>query len=591
MENVANDHHRSPVAPEGLAQFDKYGLPASWRPDNPDHVRMKEQKLFEADPVGLLKAGYLWIKDNDGNLRPLTLNSTQKKLVDTIQDKRRQGLPVRIVILKARQLGTSTCSEGLLYAFTSQRGASNALVLADDEEGASYIFKMNEVFHEEMTSRHPHLTPKRTRSDERRLEFGYNRSSIRIETANNKRAGRKYTFRFAHLSECAFYKNFTDLMAGLKPSMPDKPETVMILETTANGMNDFAKFWFRIKDLFAKGQTDWVPLFLSWKEHEEYVREFLNADQEKKFEETLSKDERELAKTHGLTLEQLNWRRRKIQEDFNGDQEKFEVEFPLTDREAFKSTSRRVFPDRLTEPQRSNLSEPKFRGEIERMERRSAFLPDKQGFLKVWQEPQPERRYVIGADSCESALSHDEACAHVIDRSTWTQVAHLHGHISPDVFAQKLFALGQWYNWATIDPERNGPGLVTVTELARLYYPNIAKTTKSVVTDNGQWVETEEFGFHTNVKTKPEIIDFLGRCLRDLMVVLHDDRTLDQLVTFVIKSVNKDGYLEMGAEDSFRDDCVMALAITLFRASKVPNLPIADDLEIPRVLPDSKTGY
>lgn len=574
MENLTDNHPRNIL-----------------RDDDPYHVRIMEQKGFEADPVALLKGGYLTIKTKDGDLLPFKPNSTQKKLLDVVQRQRKLGLPVRICILKARQLGTSTASEALIYAFTSQRGATNSLCMADDEDGASYIFKMNEVFHDELEKDYAHLAPHRTRSDERRLEFSRTRSSIRIETARNKRAGRKYTFRYAHLSEVAFFPHFNDTMAGLKPSIPDKPETVLILESTANGMNEFSKFWFSKKKLMEEGKTEWVMLFLSWKEHEEYTRPFIAPRARMLFEESLTKEEREIMETHGVNLEQLNWRRHMIEETFNGDVEKFEVEFPLTDREAFKSTAKRVFSDRVTDPQRKQLKPAKWRGELEFINRKPSFIPDEQGFLKVWQEPQPERRYVIGADSCESALSHDEACAQVIDRSTWSIVAHLHGHIAPDLFAQKLFALGAWYNWALVAPERNGPGLVTTTELAHRFYPNMAKTLKAVVSDSGVWGETEEFGFHTNVKTKPEIIDFLGRSLRDLLIVIYDEKILDEVCSYVVKDTNSEGYAIMGAEEGFRDDCVMALSIATWYASKIPafQAQASDEIATPR--PTGRTGY
>ena len=570
--------------------------------DDPHHVALKEKEAFEADPIGLIKAGYLWIKTKSGDLIPWKhLWSTQKKIIDTIQCQLRKGVPVRIVILKARQLGTSTATEGVLFAFTSQRGASNALVMADDDDGAKYLFTLNEVFFEQLAANHPHLAPQKKRSDEKRLEFWNTHSSMRIETAGNKRAGRKYTFRFAHLSEVAFYKNFKTLMQGLKPAIPDEPHTILILETTANGLGDFSKFWFEKKKLMEKGQTDWVCLFLSWAEHEEYRRDFYNEVARRQFSESMTAEERRIMDEHKLSLEQMNWRRYTIQEDFNGDQEAFEVEFPLTDREAFKSTAKRVFPDRLTDPQKKHLRAPLQRGELEMVDRKPVFIPDDEGFLKIWEPPVPEHRYVVGADSCESALSHDEACASVIDRATWAQVAHLHGHIAPHIFAAKLFALGAWYNWAHLAVERNGPGLVTVTELANRFYPNLAATTKSVVASDGSWVDTQEYGFHTNVKTKPAVIECLSRALYDLLIVLHDEQTVDELTTYVIQNINDQGeidvsasgdmHIKMGAEVGFRDDCVMALAIGVFTAQRVPNVPVKDDQEIATPRPAGKTGY
>jgi hypothetical protein len=566
-------------------------------PSDPHTAMMLEKSAFSDDPVAILKKGYLQIKTKDGDLMPFKMNSSQRRIIDAIQKQRRQAIPVRIVILKSRQMGTSTLCEALIYAFCSLRGVSQGLVLADDEEGASDIFKMNETFYDGMSRQHPHLTPKKNRSDERRMEFLHTKSGIRIETANNKRAGRKYTYRYAHLTEVAFYPRFKELMAGLLPSIPDQPETILMLETTANGLGDFHQFWQEKKRLYEQGQTEWIPIFLPWKDHEEYVRPFIIESVKEQFVRTMTQEELAVMKFHQLTLEQMNWRRHQIQDVYNGDQDKFEVEYPLSDREAFKSTSRRVFPDRLTDPQAVHVQAvPKFRGELEMVGRRPSPMADPQGFLKIYKEVQPEWQYVIGADSCESALSHDEACAQVLARNTWQVVAHLHGHVAPDDLARKLFALGSYYNMALIAPERNGPGAVTVTKLAEMYYPNICRMAKSVITDGGKWVETEEFGFHTNVKTKPQIIDKLSSSLRDLLLVIYDKQTIDQLCTFVVHAATTNAQtgitmIQTGAEEGFKDDCVMALAIAVWYAHQTTITHQHREVARPSFMSQSRSGY
>lgn len=530
-------------------------------PTDPHHVAILEQKAFQGDPIGLIRAGYLKIKTKDGDIVPFKPKRCQIRILEKIQEKRKQGLPVRGLILKTRQTGISTLCEAILFSFCSQRGASQGLVMADDEEGASDIFKMTETFYESMQGDHPHLTPQRRRSDERRVEFHNKKSGIRIETANNKRAGRKYTYRYAHLTEVAFYPNLFRLLAGLLPSIPDRPETILLMESTANGLNDFHRIWQEKKKLEKEGKTEWFLVFIPWSEDEDCIRYFVDDAQRMKFQESMTSDEIDLMKRHTLSLEQLNWRRHTLEDLYNGDLVKFNQEFPLTEKDAFATTSRRVFPDRLTSPQSANIQKPKHSGEIDIMERRPIFLPDAKGFLKIFKEPMPEWKYVIGADACESAVSHDEACAQVIARDTWEQVAHMHGHMDPTEFAKRLFALAMYYNWALLAPEVNGPGAVTVAKLSEMFYPNMCMRQKSVITNAGQWEESEEFGFHTNPKTKPQIIENLGNCLRDLLMIVHDETTHSQLETYVIKKVNEEGYVTTGAEEGMYDDCVMALAI------------------------------
>lgn len=565
----------------------KTGRPAEIAP-----TLEKEKKMFELDPIGLIRGGYLKIRDKSANLVPMIQNSTQKKINDRIQERRQRGLPACVIVLKARQLGVSTNAQAITFSFTSQRPYVTALDIADDMDGASYIFKMNELFYEQMAIENPHLTPAKQRSDEKRLEFEKTGSRIMIDTARNATAGRKFTAQIIHLSEAAFFPDFKGTMQALVPCFSRTPDSIFIVETTANGINDFSTFYWKMKAKYEADpeNADWIVIFCSWKEHAEYSREFHSPMIQEKFEASLSIKERKVMHDHGMTLEQMNWRRHMVEDAFGGDDEKFEVEFPLTDKEAFKSTSKQVFPARLTDPQKVNICIPKLRGEMELVERRPSFVPDLKGFLRIYQEAQPEERYVIGADSCESALTHDEACAQVMKRSTWTQVAHLHGHMNPEDFANRLFALGLYYNRALLAVERNGPGLVTVTYLVGSHYPNMARHKKAVFSDQGQWIETEEYGFHTNVKTKPLIIDELQTSLRSLLLVLHDQLTLDELENYVVKNVNKEGHADMGAEEGKRDDCVIGLGIAVHYCHQLPSsMPSLGSAR--QFMSHTRTGY
>jgi hypothetical protein len=550
-----------------------------------EQVIAREKMLLEADPIGLIKGGYLRIRDKKTeDIIPFVLNTTQNRIVDLIQKKRLQDLPVFLFVLKARQMGVSTLAQAITFAFTSQRQNVTALDVADDMDGASYIFKMNELFYDRMSVDHPHLTPARLRSDERRLEFAKTYSRIMIDTANNATAGRKFTLQILHLSEVAFYKNFKTLRKALMPAVSKNPDTIVIFETTANGINAVSKFWAKIKLAYEKDPKNatWIPVFCAWNEHEEYQLEFSSDELKRKFMVSMTPKERKIQTLHQLTLEQLHWRRRTIQDDFDDDDEAFEVEFPLTDKEAFKSTAKRVFSEKMTAPQEKFLEAPKIVGELELVDRRPVFVPDEQGFLKIFQAPQPEEQYVMPMDTCESALTHDEACAHIIKRSTWTQVAHLHGHMDPEDFAQRCVALGLYYNRALACPESTGIGLTTVTALARMHYPNICHHKVMREVGENDWVEKEELGFSTNVKTKPLVISKLQDALRTMLLVIKDRQTLDQIETYVIKNaINSEGevesdtrdgkvYLRYGAEEGFRDDCVLCLAIGVYYGQQIP---------------------
>ena len=57
---------------------------------------------------------FLKIRTKDGRVIPFRWNAPQTRLYTEIEKQAESGKPVRIVILKARQLGFSTMTEGLI---------------------------------------------------------------------------------------------------------------------------------------------------------------------------------------------------------------------------------------------------------------------------------------------------------------------------------------------------------------------------------------------------------------------------------------------------------------------------------------------
>jgi hypothetical protein len=234
--------------------------------------------------------------------------------------------------------------------------------------------------------------------------------------------------------------------------------------------------------------------------------------------------------------------------------------------------------------------EPRMVGEMEHDGKRPFFMPSDRGDLKIYKPVMADHRYVIAADCGQSSTTHDPSCAQVIDRTTWEQVAVYHAHTDPDLYAKALYALGSYYNWAQIAPEVNGIGAAVISYLRDSNYPNIYKRQKSMVTDDGTWVETEELGWLTSVKSKPLLITGLVDVLRNLLIILRDRDTIDELGTFVVKEVREEGQIKYGAEEGAYDDRAMALMIAVHLAKQLPQ-EISQVQEAPRFHINRVTGY
>ena len=72
------------------------------------------------DPKRYIES-FLKIKTKEGKIVPFKLNESQEKLYRAIMEQVEAGKPVRIIILKARQMGFSTLTEGLIFHDTPRR--------------------------------------------------------------------------------------------------------------------------------------------------------------------------------------------------------------------------------------------------------------------------------------------------------------------------------------------------------------------------------------------------------------------------------------------------------------------------------------
>ena len=404
-----------------------------------------QRRLWERDPERYL-ADCLKIRDKHGKIVPLEANAHQRKVLDEYKRQRERGIPVRIAILKPRQTGNSTVSQGLIY-HQNRFHPADAKVVAHDADTTELLFRMAHRFYDNSPSYEQLPTEAYHRKG---LVFAPpHGGSITIATAGTKTVGRGSTPLYLHCSETAHYQDAKIVMASLLNAVPKTAESLVIVETTANGMGGyFWTLWHKAK----AGQSEFVPIFLSWKDFPEYS---LRVPHPEGFEASLSGYERALRAKHNLTLEQLNWRRSTIQTELNGDEDLFKQEYPLDDIEAFLTSGRARFDRPLVmewpieDPLRGHLQlEDRYGSEI------LTFIPNREGYLSIFRKPQPGRKYVIGSDVAEGIEidgaptdnRYDKSSGDVIDRHTGEQVAHLHGHFEPDEFGRQLALLGRYYN-------------------------------------------------------------------------------------------------------------------------------------------------
>lgn len=477
----------------------------------------------------------LKIRTKSGEVQPFALNTAQKILLDTIEKQTAAEGKVRIVILKARQMGLSTMSGGWIYWQVSQRKAAQALVVTHIAESTKALFDLTKRFHDNCPEI---LKPHTKYSSRKELVFDVLDSGYSVATAGGDGIARGQTITHAHLSELAFWPTVAarENLNAILQSIPSNKGTAIIVESTANGVT--GPFWDLWKGA-VDGTNGFVPVFLPWNIQDEY-REPVP----KGFERT--PDEDDLVKQFSLDDEQLMFRRKKIAAV---GRDLFMQEFPLTPEEAFITSGRPIF--NLDQLQEMLLKAPDPKQRLALVQEK--WEEDPRGELITYRMHDPGENYVIGADISMGVRGGDYSVAQVLD-SQKRQVAVFRAHVHPDYFATVLYHLGMYYNVALICPESNNHGILTCTRLAKdMGYPNVYMTT-----DLDKLTEKESYkiGFTTTVKSKPLIIDQLRAALRDREIELFDKITIRELMTYVATETGG-----MEAEAGCFDDCVMSLAL------------------------------
>lgn len=501
---------------------------------------------------------FLKIRTKDGQLVPFRLNAPQKRLYAAAHEQWAAGKPVRIIILKARQMGFSTLTEALIFYLAATRFHTEGMVVAHTEDATAKLFQMTQRFYENLP---PPLQPQRRASNAQELVFdrpprtkgrrpGLG-SSIRCATAGGSGIGRGYTLQCLHLSELAFWPgDKRSTYAGLMQAVPDKPGTVVIIESTANGYDTFKAMWDAAVEAQRTGADGFLPIFFAWHEMEEYRRTPLPG-----FERT--QEEQELAAAYGLDDEQLAWRRWCIATQCGGDVELFHQEYPSSPDEAFIATGRCCFDKAAIVLRREAVRSLEWERGIFRVERDAAgrllsweWRCDEKGPIRILKKPEKWAPYVIGGDT--AGTGSDFFAGQVLDNRTGEQVAVLHHQLGERLYAEQMYCLGMYYNEALIGIETNYSTYPEMV-LEDMGYKRLFVREKY---DTYTGATVKAFGFETTAKSRPVIIDGLRDVAAHELGLITDFDTLGEMLTFVY-----DEQWRPAAEEGEHDDLVMALAI------------------------------
>ena len=271
---------------------------------------------------------------------PFVLNAPQRRLARAMEEQRRAGQPIRIILLKARQWGGSTVVQIYMAWMQLIRHTGwNSLICGHVKDAAANIRGM----YSQLLREYPAALKGEEAKDYTFKPFEGSRNinyipardcRVTLASALSANSARSGNYQMAHLSEVAFWGDGDQEVAertvrSVAGSIVPEPETLIVMESTADGEdNYFHDEWERA----VAGKSDKMPVFVPWYEIEIYrkpVREGIMAE--------LDDYELNLMSIPGVSPEAVSWYHHKRKE--YATHEQMMAEYPSTPEEAFQASA------------------------------------------------------------------------------------------------------------------------------------------------------------------------------------------------------------------------------------------------------------
>ncbi len=477
------------------------------------------------------------VVDKNKQTRPFFFNEVQREFIESLE---KNGSRRPYFILKGRQQGFTTLITAIQLCFAITRKNFAGFTVADCNENVNAIFsdKAKTVYNALPDC----LKPREKYNSKRELYFDVLNSSWRIGSATDN-LGRSRTLSFTHFSEAAFFDcPISELQKSIGEALTK--DAIIIYETTANGYNE-------AKDLWDSGTC--LNLFYQWWKSEEYIEE----DTSILFDvsDKILIDKLGFLKAKGLSDKQLAWYVKKYNTYL--DKNALYQEYPCTPEEAFVASGDCEFDkNKLIERIEYARNHPpiikgdffqrKTQDGINAMIVESRFAESEYGEVRIYTLPQRGVEYVIGVDTAGTGSDYFTA---VVENGMNGQTVAVYQvkRIDEDLFAHKLYSLGEYYNNALIAVEINFSTSV-VRELAEVGYPRLYTRGEG----------SDMLGFRTTQITRPLLISNLKASFREDPEIEVDLGILYEMLSFI----RKNGRAE--AEVGKHDDLVMAKAIARY---------------------------
>lgn len=206
----------------------------------------------------------LYIKDKGGSIIKFKMNVAQRYLHNMCEDMLRRKGYVRIVVIKARQLGISTYIAARFYHKAVRVFGRTVFVISHIASTTASLFDMVKRFFDFSQE---HMRPEEGASNVHQKTFPGMQSGYTVATAGSKDSGRGTTAQLLHWSEVAFCPHAADIQIGVLNAIGEVPGSEIIKESTANG--PIGLFYEEVMAAIA-GRGKYELCFIPWFWLDEY---------------------------------------------------------------------------------------------------------------------------------------------------------------------------------------------------------------------------------------------------------------------------------------------------------------------------------
>jgi hypothetical protein len=478
-------------------------------------VNMQEKPCVTAQ----IAEKWLKVRDRQGRIRPLVANEAQRAFE---AQRGRQN-----IVLKARQMGMTTWVAGRFFLRTITARGMLTVQVAQNRNAAESIFRIVQRMWEKLPSDLREGPLVRSRANVGQMVFPALDSEFRVWSAGDENAGRGLSIQNLHCSEVSRWPgDVAATLAGLRAALA--PDGELVLESTPNGAyGAFYEEWGRGLDLLpespgiGQASSGLVRHFLPWWMEPAYGGDVVGSEQ-------MSAEELALVSAHGLTPQQIGFRRG-LERSFGGLRSQ---EFAEDAQTCFRATGDCCFDVDAIEGRLADLS--------------LAVVVESRrgGSLLVWAPVRPGKDYIVAVDTAGGGVDGDFAAVQVIDATTGMQCAELQERLAPLELARAAAELAREYGGALVAVERNNHGSAVLAYLATV------ERYERVYRQAGQP------GWLTTAASKPEMVSGLGALLVERPQMFLSKRLLAECRTFV-----RGEYGRSGAASGAHDDLVMSMAL------------------------------